>query len=245
MSKVSPEISSVGYSNLDLVLFVSYRLFFCPLLSSTPHSPFVYRQPHGFLDLFYNTNDPRGDLIWGVLRCIQMCIILHAVFVYSAVGVLHWDEEWPSSKFSSSSECSSQSGRVGCSELFLLLYWICYISKLFCQQFFSENPLFWPSGKVQWARHFCKCILHYMFNYHSAEITDRMSTKCLSSYIYIFLSSCGCKDVEIGSLKMAAQYVFSIGAYGWAGEGRPSVPRRVSTFQPGKWMEERDSPWPV
>uniref|UniRef100_A0A4W5LFH0 EGF like, fibronectin type III and laminin G domains n=1 Tax=Hucho hucho TaxID=62062 RepID=A0A4W5LFH0_9TELE len=43
-------------------------------------------------------------------------------------------------------------------------------------------------------------------------------------------------DVEIGSLKMAAQYVFSVGAYGWAGEGRPSVPRRVSTFQPEMCM---------
>lgn len=65
-------------------------------------------------------------------------------------------------------------------------------------------------------------------------------------FLYIFFkSSCGCKDVEIGSLKMAAQYVFSVGAYGWAGEGRHSVPRRVSTFQPGKWMEQRDSPWPV
>ncbi|XP_055730723.1 pikachurin-like [Salvelinus fontinalis] len=43
-------------------------------------------------------------------------------------------------------------------------------------------------------------------------------------------------DVEVGSLKMAAQYVFSVGAYGWAGEGRPSVPRRVSTFQPEMCM---------
>ncbi|XP_071009188.1 pikachurin-like [Oncorhynchus clarkii lewisi] len=43
-------------------------------------------------------------------------------------------------------------------------------------------------------------------------------------------------DVEIGSLKMAAQYVFSVGAYGWAGEGRPSMPRRVSTFQPEMCM---------
>uniref|UniRef100_A0A8C7RFE8 EGF like, fibronectin type III and laminin G domains n=1 Tax=Oncorhynchus mykiss TaxID=8022 RepID=A0A8C7RFE8_ONCMY len=66
-----------------------------------------------------------------------------------------------------------------------------------------------------------------------------MSTKRDSVFIFLYifvLSSCGCKDVEIGSLKMAAQYVFSVGAYGWAGEGRPSVPRRLSTFQPEMCM---------
>ncbi|KAM6986486.1 pikachurin-like [Aplochiton taeniatus] len=38
--------------------------------------------------------------------------------------------------------------------------------------------------------------------------------------------------LEVGGLKAAAQYVFSVGAYGWAGEGRPSVPRRVTTLAP-------------
>uniref|UniRef100_A0A3P8YZJ0 EGF like, fibronectin type III and laminin G domains n=1 Tax=Esox lucius TaxID=8010 RepID=A0A3P8YZJ0_ESOLU len=37
------------------------------------------------------------------------------------------------------------------------------------------------------------------------------------------------EDVDIGDLKVATQYRVSVGAYGWAGEGRPSMPRDVST----------------
>ncbi|KAL2091752.1 hypothetical protein ACEWY4_011550 [Coilia grayii] len=36
-------------------------------------------------------------------------------------------------------------------------------------------------------------------------------------------------DVTIGRLKVSTQYRVSVGAYGWAGEGRPSMPRDVST----------------
>ncbi|XP_028852049.1 pikachurin isoform X2 [Denticeps clupeoides] len=36
-------------------------------------------------------------------------------------------------------------------------------------------------------------------------------------------------DVVVGNLKTAAQYRVSVGAYGWAGEGRPSMPRDVSS----------------
>ncbi|KAF7200402.1 pikachurin isoform X1 [Nothobranchius furzeri] len=36
-------------------------------------------------------------------------------------------------------------------------------------------------------------------------------------------------DVDIGNLKMNAKYRVSVGAYGWAGEGRPSMPRDIST----------------
>ncbi|KAM6958773.1 pikachurin [Aplochiton taeniatus] len=36
-------------------------------------------------------------------------------------------------------------------------------------------------------------------------------------------------DVKIGNLKVATQFAVSVGAYGWAGEGRPSMPRDVST----------------
>uniref|UniRef100_A0A8C8CQU4 EGF like, fibronectin type III and laminin G domains n=1 Tax=Oncorhynchus tshawytscha TaxID=74940 RepID=A0A8C8CQU4_ONCTS len=36
-------------------------------------------------------------------------------------------------------------------------------------------------------------------------------------------------DVDIGNLKVATQYRVSVGAYGWAGEGRPSMPRDIST----------------
>uniref|UniRef100_A0A674PAA4 EGF like, fibronectin type III and laminin G domains n=1 Tax=Takifugu rubripes TaxID=31033 RepID=A0A674PAA4_TAKRU len=37
------------------------------------------------------------------------------------------------------------------------------------------------------------------------------------------------RDVEIANLKVNAKYRVSVGAYGWAGEGRPSMPRDVST----------------
>ncbi|MED6232065.1 hypothetical protein ATANTOWER_020139 [Ataeniobius toweri] len=36
-------------------------------------------------------------------------------------------------------------------------------------------------------------------------------------------------DVHIGSLKVNSKYRVSVGAYGWAGEGRPSMPRDIST----------------
>ncbi|XP_053727776.1 pikachurin isoform X1 [Synchiropus splendidus] len=36
-------------------------------------------------------------------------------------------------------------------------------------------------------------------------------------------------DVDIGKLKVNTKYRVSVGAYGWAGEGRPSMPRDVST----------------
>ncbi|XP_061134394.1 pikachurin-like [Syngnathus typhle] len=36
-------------------------------------------------------------------------------------------------------------------------------------------------------------------------------------------------DVDIGNLKVNTKYRVSVGAYGWAGEGRPSMPRDVGT----------------
>uniref|UniRef100_A0A8D3BAC5 Pikachurin n=1 Tax=Scophthalmus maximus TaxID=52904 RepID=A0A8D3BAC5_SCOMX len=36
-------------------------------------------------------------------------------------------------------------------------------------------------------------------------------------------------DVDIGKLKVNSKYRVSVGAYGWAGEGRPSMPRDIST----------------
>ncbi|KAI2665010.1 Pikachurin [Labeo rohita] len=43
-------------------------------------------------------------------------------------------------------------------------------------------------------------------------------------------------DVVIGNLKVATQYRVSVGAYGWAGEGRPSMPRDISTGSHEKCM---------
>ncbi|CAG08411.1 unnamed protein product, partial [Tetraodon nigroviridis] len=40
-------------------------------------------------------------------------------------------------------------------------------------------------------------------------------------------------DVEIAHLKVNTKYRVSVGAYGWAGEGRPSMPRDVSTGSHG------------
>uniref|UniRef100_A0A4W6GBA9 EGF like, fibronectin type III and laminin G domains n=1 Tax=Lates calcarifer TaxID=8187 RepID=A0A4W6GBA9_LATCA len=37
------------------------------------------------------------------------------------------------------------------------------------------------------------------------------------------------EDVDIGKLKVNTKYRVSVGAYGWAGEGRPSMPRDIST----------------
>ncbi|KAG7223438.1 hypothetical protein INR49_015541 [Caranx melampygus] len=40
-------------------------------------------------------------------------------------------------------------------------------------------------------------------------------------------------DVDIGNLKVNTKYRVSVGAYGWAGEGRPSMPRDISTASHG------------
>lgn len=43
-------------------------------------------------------------------------------------------------------------------------------------------------------------------------------------------------DVDIGSLRVGALYRVSVGAYGWAGEGRPSMPRDIRTAPLDKCM---------
>lgn len=42
------------------------------------------------------------------------------------------------------------------------------------------------------------------------------------------------QDVHVGNLKVNSKYRVSVGAYGWAGEGRPSMPRDVSTAPHGE-----------
>lgn len=44
------------------------------------------------------------------------------------------------------------------------------------------------------------------------------------------------KDVDIGNLKVNTKYRVTVGAYGWAGEGRPSMPRDIGTASHGKNM---------
>ncbi|NWY02494.1 EGFLA protein, partial [Nothoprocta ornata] len=43
-------------------------------------------------------------------------------------------------------------------------------------------------------------------------------------------------EVVIGDLKPGTPHRVSVGAYGWAGKGRPSVPRHVTTLSPDKCM---------
>ncbi|XP_064153393.1 pikachurin isoform X3 [Anguilla rostrata] len=43
-------------------------------------------------------------------------------------------------------------------------------------------------------------------------------------------------DVEVGGLRVGTLYRVSVGAYGWAGEGRPSMPRDVRTASLDKCM---------
>lgn len=46
--------------------------------------------------------------------------------------------------------------------------------------------------------------------------------------------------MDIGNLKVNTKYRVSVGAYGWAGEGRPSMPRDVSTASHGKKREKEE-----
>lgn len=49
------------------------------------------------------------------------------------------------------------------------------------------------------------------------------------------------QDVEIANLKVNSKYRVSVGAYGWAGEGRPSMPRDVSTASHGTHISVADA----
>lgn len=61
----------------------------------------------------------------------------------------------------------------------------------------------------------------------------RQQSICLHFPLLAPLSCPFSKDVAISNLKVATQYRVSVGAYGWAGEGRPSMPRDVSTASHG------------
>ncbi|XP_010780370.1 pikachurin [Notothenia coriiceps] len=52
-------------------------------------------------------------------------------------------------------------------------------------------------------------------------------------------------DVEISNLKMNTKYRVTVGAYGWAGEGRPSMPRDISTATHDKCMPPSPPTQPV
>lgn len=52
--------------------------------------------------------------------------------------------------------------------------------------------------------------------------------------MFSFFHLASAQDVHVGNLKVNSKYRVSVGAYGWAGEGRPSMPRDVSTASHGK-----------
>ncbi|XP_029019587.1 pikachurin isoform X2 [Betta splendens] len=52
-------------------------------------------------------------------------------------------------------------------------------------------------------------------------------------------------DVEVGNLKVNTKYRVSVGAYGWAGEGRPSMPRDVGTASQDMCMPPSPPTQPV
>nr|XP_040052348.1 pikachurin isoform X1 [Gasterosteus aculeatus aculeatus] len=52
-------------------------------------------------------------------------------------------------------------------------------------------------------------------------------------------------DVDIGNLKVNTKYRVTVGAYGWAGEGRPSMPRDIGTASHDKCMPPSPPTQPV
>uniref|UniRef100_A0A671KB69 Pikachurin-like n=1 Tax=Sinocyclocheilus anshuiensis TaxID=1608454 RepID=A0A671KB69_9TELE len=57
----------------------------------------------------------------------------------------------------------------------------------------------------------------------------RRHVSTITGYKVQIFNTVALEDVVIGNLKVATQYRVSVGAYSWAGEGRPSMPRDIST----------------
>uniref|UniRef100_A0A3Q2QS34 EGF like, fibronectin type III and laminin G domains n=1 Tax=Fundulus heteroclitus TaxID=8078 RepID=A0A3Q2QS34_FUNHE len=67
---------------------------------------------------------------------------------------------------------------------------------------------------------------------HVSTITGYKVTSCFNkAFLQPGQGRVDLKSIEpnIGNLKMNSKYRVSVGAYGWAGEGRPSMPRDIST----------------
>lgn len=54
-----------------------------------------------------------------------------------------------------------------------------------------------------------------------------------SNAVFSPLSSKFKQEVVIGDLKPGTLHRVSVGAYGWAGKGRPSIPSNVTTLSQG------------
>ncbi|KGL79817.1 Pikachurin, partial [Tinamus guttatus] len=68
-----------------------------------------------------------------------------------------------------------------------------------------------------------------------AEVEEGKTVKPLSHDVPLSLDMLS-MEVVIGDLKPGTTHRVSVGAYGWAGKGRPSIPRHVTTLSPGKCM---------
>uniref|UniRef100_A0A8B9PP35 Pikachurin n=1 Tax=Apteryx owenii TaxID=8824 RepID=A0A8B9PP35_APTOW len=68
-----------------------------------------------------------------------------------------------------------------------------------------------------------------------SEVEEDKTVKPLSHDVPLSLDMLS-MEVVIGDLKPGTPHRVSVGAYGWAGKGRPSMPRDVTTLSPDKCM---------
>ncbi|KAF4804698.1 pikachurin-like protein [Turdus rufiventris] len=68
-----------------------------------------------------------------------------------------------------------------------------------------------------------------------SEVEGDKAVKQLSHDVPLSLDMIS-MDVVIGDLKPGTPHRVSVGAYGWAGKGRPSMPREVTTLSQDKCM---------
>lgn len=119
----------------------------------------------------------------------------------------------------------------------------------------SHTDTYWHSslillkGQFDGQAGFVSIITDLAYNYSwylwldmiSFKPSWREETPITRSFSCLFFWHVVSKDVEVGKLKVNTKYRVSVGAYGWAGEGRPSMPRDVSTASHGMWVETRSA----
>ncbi|KQK81905.1 pikachurin-like protein [Amazona aestiva] len=88
---------------------------------------------------------------------------------------------------------------------------------------------------VQWRmpKQHASAITGYTVLY--SEVEDDKAVKQLSHDVPLSLDMLS-MEVVIGDLKPGTLHRVSVGAYGWAGKGRPSMPRDVTTLSQDKCM---------
>uniref|UniRef100_A0A8D0GIY7 Pikachurin n=1 Tax=Sphenodon punctatus TaxID=8508 RepID=A0A8D0GIY7_SPHPU len=71
---------------------------------------------------------------------------------------------------------------------------------------------------------------------HASTISGYTVSRSFNFLEIISIYDVVCAEVVIGDLKAGTRYRISVGAYGWAGKGRPSMPRDVTTLSQDKCM---------